>query len=455
MTDLQEDAVRQSSSQSEADRYLRLAETLDAAGLGPADYLYSPLRKRLRKPGKPAKSLLSLILDTAKALVNDPPIITGDIRKAPILFAASYINSVGLLKRVASNFPKEDYAFCSTLESSRQPSLADRLRIISALPSAIRFADKVKAKALLFDTDQRETENIFQAALIHRVYRQLARSLIRKTRAKCLVVGNANRPFEFALWSEATRRNLKTVLLPYQEVELHPARMFSLCRGNFSLVLTYSEYSAAKMRELNPATPVACAGFPRSLDAAELSRRGGRGAPGRKVLYIAGSTPNEPEAAKILRGAFSSGGNLELHVRPHPAANNAQFRGLFDWLDPKNMSDPAKATLAQDLIASDVIVTIGSTVTFDAMTAGIPVVWLTPPSMRQDLANHSIRSQKLALLDASSDTELRKLVSGLLDDRSRYEQVASDQLARIETAGLNKDYFAIVKSSISELVQAA
>lgn len=452
MTSLHEDAVRQSTSRSEAERYLRLAETLDEAGLGPADYLYSPLRKRLRKREKPANSPLSIVSATAKGLIADLPGVSGEIRHAPILFAASYINSAGLLKRVASKFLEEDYSFCSTLESTRQP-LAERLRIVAALPSALRFAYAVKAKAQAFNTDQRETETIFQAALIHRVYRHLARSLIRKTRAKCLVIGNANRPFEFALWSEAASRNLKTVLLPYQEVELHPARMFSLCRGNFSLVLTYSEYSAAKMRELNHATQVESAGFPCSLDAREFSKRNTRGSIGRKVLYIAGSTPNEPEASRILRGAFSNGGNLDLHVRPHPAANNVQFRAFFDWLEPQNISDPTKSTLAQDLTESDVIVTIGSTVSFDAMLAGIPVVWLTPPSMRQNLAAHSIRSQKLALLDASSDAELRKLVSELLADRSRYEQVANDQLARIETAGLNKDYFAIVKSSISTLVQ--
>ncbi len=178
--------------------------------------------------------------------------VTGALRQAPILFAGSYVNAVPLLRRVAAKFDAGKYAFCSTLNVARPAGISDRLQMLLALPSAVYFATRVRAKARLLQADDIEIANIIQAAFIHRLYRGLARSILRKCRTKCLVIGNANRPFELALWAEATGSGVKTVLLPYQEMEMHPARMFSLCRGRFSHFLPFSEYSAARIRELNP-----------------------------------------------------------------------------------------------------------------------------------------------------------------------------------------------------------
>lgn len=378
--------------------------------------------------------------------------VTGALRQAPILFAGSYVNAVPLLRRVAAKFDAGKYAFCSTLNVARPAGISDRLQMLLALPSAVYFATRVRAKARLLQADDIEIANIIQAAFIHRLYRGLARSILRKCRTKCLVIGNANRPFELALWAEATGSGVKTVLLPYQEMEMHPARMFSLCRGRFSHFLPFSEYSAARIRELNPVAQVEAAGFPPSLNADELSAIAPRNGKGRRVLYIAGSNDTEKDAADLLRRAFENVGNIDLRVRLHPSGNTKWFRSLFEWLDPAQLSDPSTTSLSEDLLGSDVIVTIGSTVSFDAMTAGIPVVWLTPPSVRLELVHHPIRNQQLALLDASGESDLREIVARLFDDHAYYEMVVEDQWQRIASAGLNKPYFSIVKSAIEELI---
>lgn len=428
------------------------AEELDAAGLGPADYLYVPLKKRLRNLEKQAKPVGSLLSTTAMKILTEPPIVSGALRPAPILFAGSYVNAIPLLKRVASKFDEAEWAFCSTLDSGREAGVEDRLQVLLAMPSAVYFATKVRAKARLLEAEGFEIGNIVQAAFIHRLYRGLARSILRKCRTKCLVIGNANRPFELALWAEATGLGLKTVLLPYQEMEMHPARMFSLCRGRFSSFLPFSEYSATKIRQLNPDAQVEAAGFPPSLSTDELTAVASRPRKGRRVLYIAGSNETERDAADLLRRAFGTGNHIDLRVRLHPSGNTKWFRSLFEWLGPAQISDPSTSSLSGDLVGADVMITIGSTVSFDAMTAGIPVVWLTPPSVRQEIAHHPIRNQQLALLDALGEADLGEIVTRLFDDSAHYETVVKDQWQRIASAGLNKPYFTIVKSAIEELI---
>ncbi|HSO46875.1 MAG TPA: hypothetical protein VLQ68_02985, partial [Rhizobiaceae bacterium] len=173
---------------------------------------------------------------------------------------------------------------------------------------------------------------------------------------------------------------------------------------------------------------------------------------GRRALYIAGSNESERDAADLLRRAFDTGHNIDLRVRLHPSGNTQWFRSLFEWLGPAQISNPSTTSLSGDLVGADVIVTIGSTVSFDAMTAGIPVVWLTPPSVHQELLHHPIRNQQLALLDASNEADLRKILTRLFDDNAYYETVVKDQWQRIASAGLNKPYFSIVKSVIEELI---
>jgi hypothetical protein len=58
----------------------------------------------------------------------------------------------------------------------------------------------------------------------------------------------------------------------------------------------------------------------------------------------------------------------------------------------------------------------------------------------------------LRSLEASNEAELRAIVTRLCDDPTNYESTVADQWRRIASAGLNKPYFSIVKSSIEALI---
>ena len=85
---------------------------------------------------------------------------------------------------------------------------------------------------------------------------------------------------------------------------------------------------------------------------------------------------------------------MRFRVRLHPRRRGAEIHELFGWLSPDCISDPLRTKLVDDIARSDVLITIGSTVAFDAMIAGVPVIWLTPETARDKLESHAIRRQK-------------------------------------------------------------
>ena len=65
--------------------FTRLAETLDSAGLGPADYLYSSLKWRLQRPGINRYPLPRSLLKSLWQALTNPPMVPRGVPHAPIL----------------------------------------------------------------------------------------------------------------------------------------------------------------------------------------------------------------------------------------------------------------------------------------------------------------------------------------------------------------------------------
>jgi hypothetical protein len=83
-------------------QFERLAEMLDAAGLGPADYLYSSLKWRLQQPGINRYPLTRPLLKLLWQWLTNPPMVPREIRHAAILAASSYVVSANLLRQVVA-----------------------------------------------------------------------------------------------------------------------------------------------------------------------------------------------------------------------------------------------------------------------------------------------------------------------------------------------------------------
>ena len=436
-------------------RFATIADILDAAGLGPADYLYPPLKRLLKEPQVSDFPLKKALLRTCKRALSDPPSLPRDLRRAPILAASSYVNSVNLLRQVVTGFEAKEAVLCDATDHRGYSSLGifDRVRLLRSLAPALIFTVRVRSTLMEAGVELAECNRIALAAFVHRMYRQTARAILKKVRPKCLVIGNGNRPFELSMWAEARARGIATVLLPYLEISLGPARFLSLCRGAFDLVLPFSEYSAAQMRKLRPDIAAEVVGFPAciySVDADSVVKK--KASIGRDILYVAGTTPVEELAAEILREAFADCSDLRLRVRLHPRRREAEMHVLFGWLSRDCISDPVRTKLVDDIAMSDVMVTIGSTVAFDAMIAGVPTVWLTPKTAREKLELHPIRRQKLALIEATSSVELRMIVQKLIDDQNERKRVVEEQWSRLRVAGYNRDYFAAVRSALRRVV---
>ncbi len=69
------------------------------------------------------------------------------------------------------------------------------------LGSGIVFALQARSVLQRSGIDTRYCNLIATEALRHRIFRNIAGALLRRTKPKCIVIANANRPFEFGLWS--------------------------------------------------------------------------------------------------------------------------------------------------------------------------------------------------------------------------------------------------------------
>lgn len=440
------------------ERFTRMAEMLDAAGLGPADYLYLPLKWRLQKPDIKRFSFGPALRRSVKeALVNSLP-LPRDLRPAPILIATSYLVSAKLLRQVVGTLEPAECAFYYPDEVPAQhlsTRLAVHARAIAALGPALSFAMRVRSTLEKSGIEAVERDRAALAAFTHRMYRQAARSILNRVRPKCLVIGNGNRPLELALWAEAKARGVTTVLLPYTEITLKPSRFLSLCRGHFDLVLPFSESSAVQIRRLNPDVATVVVGFPVGFGAAENDDMGEQGRTGvsikpLQVLYFAG-TNFEAGAAELIRQALAGSTDLRLRVRLHPRAGPGG-REVFDWLGPEGFSDPHHVSLGEDIKQSGVALAVRSTASIEAMIAGVPCVWLSPASAREQLKFSTLRAQNLTPLEASSPGELRAILERLRDIEGERERIVNHQFARLRAVGYDRDYFELVASALRRLV---
>ena len=266
------------STQEVIERFAALAERLDAAGFGPADYLYSPLKWRLQHPDISRTSFLASILK-AWRLVLDPPPVPRGLQHAAILAVSSYAVSARFLRQVVNSFETGEAVLCdvsSTASRSLSRRIVDSLGLLAAAGPALIFALRVNAALRSARIGPVERRRIAEAAFIHAAHRRGARHILQGVRPECLVIANGNRPSEFSLFVEAKARGIATVLLPFAEINLKPARFLSLCRGAFDLVLPFSEHSAAAIRNLRQGVAIEVVGFPGGSVAIDMDeRRGG------------------------------------------------------------------------------------------------------------------------------------------------------------------------------------
>ena len=410
--------------------FTRLAEALDAAGLGPADYLYAPLKWRLEHADDSERPLRASA-GRVWRLLADPPPLSRCPGQAGILMASSYSVSADFLRKVLNAFDPVEVVLCDASDSRRDgwTLLSDRLNVLAGLLPASIFALRVGRTLRRAGAGPVDRRRIGEAALTHRLYRRAARAVLRQTKPECVVIANGNRPFEFALFAEAKAKRLPTVLLPFAELNPKPARFLSLCRGGFDLALPFSEQSAEAIRKLRKDAAIEVVGFPnggRAAERADPVKTGARS--GGDVLYICGNN-FEDESAAILREAFAKAPHLTLRVRLHPRNDATEMRKRFDFVAPEQISDPDETPLADDIAAADMVIMVRSTVALDAMFAGRPLIWLSPPQHRAQFDDHPIRKQGLALYDVSTPEELRAVVQKLAGDPKERQRAAEEQWA--------------------------
>jgi hypothetical protein len=436
------------------ERFTRMVEVLDAAELGPADYLYLPLKWRVQKPDVKRFALRSALWRATKETLANRPPVPHSLRQAPILIASTYVVSAKLLRQVAAALESSECVFYYLDDIPPEP-LAGRLagyaRLLGALGPALIFSSRVRLTLDRAGAQSVERDRAALAAFVHRMYRQTARRILNRVRPKCLVIGNGNRPLEFALWAEAKARGVTTVLLPYTEITLKPTRFLSLCRGDFDLVLPFSDSSAAQIRRLKPNVATTVVGFPvgfnaASGDATDDEECAESNAGPLVALYFAG-TNFEEGAAQLMREAFRASSGFRLRVRLHPRSN-ADGRKIFNWLDTKDMSDPHEVGLAEDIGNSAVVLAVRSTAAIEAMIAGLPCIWLSPASAREQLKYSTLRAQNLTPLEASTPEELQAILARLHDIDGERQRIVEHQWGRLRDVGYNRNYFDLVATAL-------
>jgi hypothetical protein len=315
------------------------------------------------------------------------------------------------------------------------------------------FTSRVRSALAKAKAGPVECNRISLAAFSHRIHRQTASAILNRVRPRCLVIGNGNRPAEFALWAEARERGIATVLLPYSEIALKPERFLSLCRGAFDLVLPFSESSANQLRKLNPNVAATVVGFPVGFNAAGSgdgeAEKGGYA--GLQVLYLGGNNFEEA-AADLLREAVGGLEGLRLRVRLHPRNADPKARDVFNWLDQGCISDPKHTALADDIASSTAAMSVRSTAALDVMIAGVPFIWLSPSVAQEQLKFSTLRKQNLALLDATTSTELYAAIQKLIDDKDERKRIVEEQWSRLRAAGYLGDYFSAVRSALRQTI---
>jgi hypothetical protein len=128
------------------------------------------------------------------------------------------------------------------------------------------------------------------------------------------------------------------------------------------------------------------------------------------------------------------------------------MRKLFSFVPDELISDPARTSLAEDVASADIAIMVRSTVALDAMFAGKPLIWLSPPQHRAEYEEHPIRRQKLALFDAATAEELREIMQKLVADEKERQRVAEEQWSRLRAAGYRPGYDEAVRSALRRLV---
>ena len=93
-----------------------------------------------------------------------------------------------------------------------------------------------------------------------------------------------------------------------------------------------------------------------------------------------------------------------------------------------------------------------STAVIEAMIAGVPCVWLSPASAREQLKFSTLRAQNLTPLEASTPSELRAMLEQLRDLEGERERIVDYQFARLRAVGYDRDYFDLVRSGLRRLV---
>ena len=107
---------------------------LDAAGLGPADYLYSSLKWRLQRPRINQYPLARPLLKLLWQGLTNPPMVPCEVRHAAILAASSYVVSANLLRQVVADLDAGEGILFDASDVTSRTRLA---RLVDALRYAI------------------------------------------------------------------------------------------------------------------------------------------------------------------------------------------------------------------------------------------------------------------------------------------------------------------------------
>jgi hypothetical protein len=196
-----------------------------------------------------------------------------------------------------------------------------------------------------------------------------------------------------------------------------------------TVTLLFDEYAAGHLVEAGrfPREALAVTGSPRLDTLAEAFRslgdadidaaRTASGAAGSRALVLLVTKYSEAEA--ILPALLTSIGSLpeaQLAIKTHPAETPAPYVAAAGGL-PNVRVLPASAPLAPLLRASQVVVTVNSTVALDAMALGVPALTIGLPNNLSPFVAAGV------IAGAAGPDEIGPALRGLLYDDSFRQQV--------------------------------
>jgi hypothetical protein len=85
------------------------------------------------------------------------------------------------------------------------------------------------------------------------------------------------------------------------------------------------------------------------------------------------------------------------------------------------------------------------------MIAGVPCIWLSPASAREQLKFSTLRAQELTPLEASTPEELRAILERLRDSGER-QRIVEHQWGRLRKVGYDRDYFNLTATALRRAV---